>query len=354
MKRFLKALLVTLVIIGLWILKTLYDAGQFKTIIPHNEGISIDSLKGIPGTEDLTIDQQTGIAFLSSDDRWAYRLHKKPVKGAIYGLNLNDSISHGVVLTTHFQKQNFHPHGLSLFTTPNGQKFLFVINHQLGSNLKDSVAVVERFAYRNDSLVYLETISDPLFISPNDLVAVGERQFYLTNDHDRKADLWRTIGDFLQLKGGFVVYFDGQKASAVSDKMQYANGINADSKRVFVAASSAKEIYVFDRNVSNGVLTLKHTIELGTGPDNIELDAEGNLWIGCHPQLLKFISHADHPEKLSPSQVVKINAQDFGWKEIYLNDGRPLSASSVVAIYKNKMLIGPVFQDKVLVCRFVK
>lgn len=348
MKRWLSlGALVLLLLLG-YVAYTLYQAGSFKTIVSANAGLALDSLKGLAGVEDITIDQQTGVAFLSADDRWAQRFGTAR-KGAIYALRLGQAKPQAVLLTQTFADEDFHPHGISLLTTKEGKKYLFVVNHHLQNRLN----TIERFVYRNDSLIHEQTFSDSLLISPNDVVAVAKDQFYFTNDHHRRPDLWRTMGDFLQLKSGFVVYFDGKQALAVTDKMQYANGINLspDGRELYVAASSAKEIYVYDRNISTGTLTLTKTIALDTGPDNIEMDAAGNLWVGCHPQLLKFVAHASDPASIAPSEVLKIEGKTHRVTSVLLNDGRALSASSVAAVWGRILLVGPVFQNKILICR---
>jgi hypothetical protein len=39
-------------------------------------------------------------------------------------------------------------------------------------------------------------------------------------------------------------------------------------------------------------------------------------------------------------------------KEVYLNMGEEISASSVAAVYKNRMLVGAVFDPKFLDCKW--
>jgi len=74
----------------------------------------------------------------------------------------------------------------------------------------------------------------------------------------------------------------------VAEAPSYANGINIspDRQTVYVAATVGKKIYVYDRDRNAGDLTLRRTIDTGTGVDNIEIDQNGNLGIGCHPKLL--------------------------------------------------------------------
>lgn len=356
LKKSIIVVLFLLLVITLLALKSFYQSGGFKTITNHFQG-ETQKISGFYGTEDITIDQKTGIAFLSSDNRWATSLNKKPVKGAIYVLNLNDSIltplpmtsGSAISKTDDLNQEDFHPHGISFYETPEGKKMLFVVNH------RNSGAFVEIFEYKNDSLQHKTSVKGSLMVSPNDVVGVGEKQFYFTNDHDEKGSSWRSFKDLLQIGMGNICYYDGQKIIKTPfEGLKYANGINksADGKKIYVAETTAKKITVFDRNIETGILTKTNEIETGTGVDNIELDTEGSLWVGCHPQMLKFLGHAKDENALSPSEIIKIKLLDNGKFEqttVYLNDGSEISASSVGAVYKDKLLIGPVFQGHIVI-----
>ena len=347
MKKGIIILLVFIAIAGGLILKTVWQSGAFKTITNTFSG-SVRIVEGLPGVEDITIDQATGVAFLSSDDRWASTLYSKPVKGAIFSLNLSDSLPMPINLTSDFPKEDFHPHGLSLFTSEEGRKVLFVVNHRNEGNF------IEIFEYRNDSLNHLESISNEVIISPNDVVGVGERKFYFTNDHNEKVSSWRYFKDLLTIGTGDVCYFNGESVQPTSiEGIKYANGVNVslDGKKMYVAATSDRKILIYDRDLLSGTLTKSGEIVTNTGVDNIELDEVGNLWVGCHPQLLKFLSHAKDEKVKSPSEIVVLrNSGDgkFEQETIYMNDGSEISASSVGAVYKNRLLIGPVFQRHIV------
>jgi len=328
-----------------FVMRTVWLSGAFKTINNQFAGTT-RVLEGIAGVEDMDIDYSTGIAFLSSDDRWARTLEHKPVKGGIYAMNLNDTVPTPVNLTAGFDQADFHPHGISFYQTPEGKKLLFVVNHRDAGNF------IEIFQYRNDTLEHVERISDSLMISPNDVVGVGERQFYFTNDHAEPPGTMRSLKDLATIGTGNVGYYNGERVVITSvEGIKYANGINvsADGSRIYLAATTDRLVLVFNRDQSTGALTLAREVDTGTGVDNIDIDEAGNLWVGCHPQLLKFLSHAKDEAKISPSEVIKLVPQpdgSFVQSTVYLNDGSELSASSVAAVYRNKLLIGPVFQRR--------
>ena len=143
------------------------------------------------------------------------------------------------------------------------------------------------------------------------------------------------------------------------DSLAYANGIitSPDGRTVYVAATVDQKVFVYDRDLKSGALALRDTIKAGTGVDNIEIDQSGNLWIGCHPKLLTFVKYSKDPNALSPSQVIKVETKASGQyeiKKIYLNNGQPLSGSSVAAVFKDQLLIGSVFDERFLLCRLQK
>jgi arylesterase / paraoxonase len=83
------------------------------------------------------------------------------------------------------------------------------------------------------------------------------------------------------------------------------------------------------------------------------VDAFGNLWVAAHPKMLVFLDHAKDGSNRSPSEVLKITISEDGStgtvEQVYVNDGDPLSGSSVATVFDNKILVGGVFDDGVLV-----
>jgi arylesterase/paraoxonase len=213
---------------------------------------------------------------------------------------------------------------------------------------------MEIFDYRDSTLVHRESIRGELMSSPNDVVAVGPRSFYVTNDHGNVSELGKTVEEYLQLARSHVLYYDGNDFKKAAQDIAYANGINVshDGRTIYVAACVGLKINVYDRDIASGALTFKNEIPLGTGVDNIELDAEGNLWVAAHPQLLTFTRHAKDAAKKSPSEILKIGLSangDYKIDQIYLNSGDEISASSVGAVFENRLLIGAVFENFFLV-----
>ncbi|MFM9076056.1 MAG: SMP-30/gluconolactonase/LRE family protein, partial [Bacteroidota bacterium] len=179
----------------------------------------------------------------------------------------------------------------------------------------------------------------------------GEREFYVSNDHYYAAEgIGRMLEEYLQRAISYVNYFDGRQFRKVADGIAYANGITVspDGKQVYVAATTGRKLITYNRQ-DDGSLMFVSDQDLATGVDNIDITANGDLWIGCHPQLLKYSAHAVDHSNRSPSQILRVG-KSGQVEEIFLNDGGDYSGSTVGAIYGNMILIGSVFEPSLLIC----
>jgi len=349
MKKLLIIAGVLFVALGGFVLKTLSDAGQFKTLSPHAPG-KCTPVSGMPGAEDITFHPSLGYAYVSSDDRRA-TLAGRPVAGGIYRYDLSGTTP-PVLLTGSFSP-DFHPHGIGLHVDPSsGAQTLFVVNHSRSEGQR-----IERFEVGEDGLlVHRASLRDELLVSPNDVVAVDAQRFYVTNDHGYPPGAMQVLEDYLQLALGKVLYFDGQRFQEVIGNTKYANGINrsADGRTVYLAESVGRSLRSYERNLETGALTLLNTLDLKSGPDNIELDAEGNLWIAAHPKMLDFASYAGDltGKSRAPAQVLRVTGTgaDLKATEVYLDDGSQTSGTATAAVFGKRMLLGPVFEKDFLDC----
>ncbi len=322
---------------------TLFVAGSFKSIHPHLDGTPIVVYSGIPGPEDMDLDDATGLLFISSSNRWK-TLNGLPANDGIFRF-APDSAQQPRKLPTTYPGE-FHPHGISVLRT-GSQVYLFVVNHNPDGNF------VEIFDYRNDTLFHQRSISDLSMCCPNDVVAVAANKFYVTNDHGTQNGFKRTLEEYLQLPFSSLLYYNGVSFSTAYKGLKYGNGVNVsnDGSKLYVATTTGRNLLTFDRDPATGDIKLVGKLPLKTGVDNIDVDEDGNLWIAAHPKLLAFVGHAKDSTKLSPSQVLKItpgSGASYQVEEIFLDDGRRLSASSIALRYKGELFISGVFQSKIL------
>jgi len=346
LKKYIKITLILVLIVALaLVLRILYIGGAFKNIKNYNAGTVTKIYTNMAGTEDLAFDKVHNLLLISSSNRWAITLkHENPLDG-IYALYLNDSINKNPkkMLTTF--TGNFHPHGISVLQQ-KGNTYVFAVNHN------KTGSYVEKFKIKNDTLIHLKSYANELMFSPNDVAAVTDSTFYVTNDHGYKPGFKQTLEDYLQLPKSYLLYFDGKNYTKVVSGLKYANGVNlsADKSEVYLATSTGQKLYIYKRD-AHGFLDIQQYINTHSGIDNITVDKQGDLWLAAHPQLLKFARHAKDSTKLSPSEVIRIHKKDNGvYKQTvyYLNDGTEISGTCVAYRFKNQLFVGDVFQHKLL------
>ena len=341
--RIAGASLLALVLAGSWFWwHTLSWTGELTTLKPHFDG-TCESVEGLAGAEDIVIDRAAGRAYISSHDR-----RKRDSFGAIWVMPLEAPGKVHKLDLTAYDSKYFAPHGLDLWTGKTGERRLFVVEHSDGSQSRIVV-----FRIEDDALVFDHAVTDPLIRRPNDVAAAGKNAFYVTNDlaapYGSRAEFFEVL---LRKKGGNIVYYDGTNARIAAGHIGYANGVRLsnDGKTLYVGASGDQSVRFFDRDPKSGALTLKDEIVLHTGVDNIDVDKDGILWVAAHPKLLTFSRHAKNTAVRSPSQVIRIDPKHKTVREIYLSLGDPLSAASVAAHFDHTLLLGGVFDARVLVC----
>ncbi|MFT5216805.1 MAG: arylesterase/paraoxonase [Glaciecola sp.] len=346
MKIIKRVLLVLIVFLILFVANIFISTGYFRTIENKFNGDIVKQVE-LPGAEDITVSLTDSFAIISSTKRDVYPPTEVEV-GGLYFMNLKSDSFNPIHLTSSFTKP-YAPHGISMIKTDSTYKVM-AVNHILGKHS------IEVFNLKNSMLTFEKTLTDDSMIKPNDIVMVDSERFYFTNDHRYTQGLGMLAEDYLGFALSNVIYFDGENFREVASGISYANGVNYDKKRklLFVASPRKFLIKVYKTN-EDGSLDFIENIDCGTGVDNIEFDTDGHLWIGSHPNLLKFASYAKGKEKHSPSEIIKINYKgknDYSVETIYLEDGKTMSASTVAAPFGNLLLTGNVMDDSFLILKY--
>lgn len=322
---------------GLWWLESYRWAGGLRTVTPHFAG-TCRAVEGVPGPEDLTIDPTTGVAYISSYDR-AAAARGESVPGAILEYALDDPAAAPVNLTPDAEPQ-FRPHGLSLYRDASGATALFVVNHPGGGHS------VEIFDLVDGTLSHARTVRGDALVSPNDLVAVGPTQFYVTNSRRHEGGFLGWVEETFRMSWGNVVYFDGRGFSEAIGDIGFPNGIDVGRQggEVYVVSSFEQAVRIYRRGADTGALGFDRRVVVGTRLDNLNVDDTGALWVAGRARYL------DPPQ---PSQVVRIGLEQNGEadiEEVYVNLGDELSHASVAAVYGRRLLVGSSRGTRFLDC----
>lgn len=339
--KILSALLLALLLI--FVGHVLVSTGFFRTIIPTFDGKILKKV-AIKGAEDITISPTDSFVLVSATNRMVYP-PTAVEEGGLYFIDLKTNDFTPLPLTDNLNKP-FAPHGISFFKKDSTYQVL-AINHTYHEHS------IEVFELVGQAMQHIKTLKDPSMIQPNDLVLVGENQFYFTNDHKYTKGIGKLVEEYAGLTVSNVVYFDGKTYKEVAKGIAYANGINYDPNRnlLYVASPRHFLVKVYDIN-QDGSLSFIENIPCGTGVDNIELDQEGNLWIGAHPNLLRFGAYAKGKKATAPSEIIKITYRkqaDYTVEKIYVENGDEMSGSTVAAILGNLIFTGNVMDDEFLI-----
>ena len=355
LKRIGYAVLALLLVVTVIVVDFLRHGGQFKSLQAGFAGTCVE-LPLEASAEDIQIDRARGVAYLSWLDRRGL-VEKRPVFGTVMLLDLNLPAPRPRP-ALNATPDGFRPHGMSIYRAGDGNVRLFVINHQVlaaGSEPEEIIEVFEQGS--NGGFAALRSIRDPLLHSPNALLAVGPAQFYVANDSGATSGLERGMELLFRRGLSKIVYFDGQTMRVVATGLKSAAGIamSPDGSRVYVSETAGNRIAVFARTAASGDLSLLGRVDIGSAPDNLNVNADGTVWIAAHAKVLALIRHFGDASSPAPTQILKLAPdEDVGAmtvEQVYLDAGKQMSAGSVAAVLNKQMLIGSITERKVLQCR---
>jgi arylesterase / paraoxonase len=327
----------------IWFLSVLVPvSGKFQDLDPK----LVEHCTTLPvhaGTEDIVIDRMTSNVFVSATDR--RRVVRDNARDGIYAFPLTDPSA--LVRVSPEGMPDFHPHGISLWQR-DGETRLFAISHTpAGTHSVEIFSVGEAGA-----LAHLESVSFGAMYLPNDVVAVGPREFYASNSRGYKSGFLSVLEQFFALPWATTVYFDGREGRVIKDRLVYANGINVspDRSTLYIAEVLKRRISVFDRNKETGALTWRSNINLNTAPDNFDVDADGSLWIAGHTKIFDYVAHTRDANVNAPSHIVKVDPTTLEMEDVFVSTAGEINAASIGAVHNNYMIVGAVLDGHVMIC----
>jgi arylesterase/paraoxonase len=333
---------------GFLLLRGFRAAGYFTSITPDFSG-RCTAIGGIAGVEDMQIDARDGLVFIAVRDHGAPG--KTAAQDGIYTMNLN-----GAPCLTRLSgtPAGFHPGGLSLLRLDDSTLILMVINHR--DNTRPSIDI---FNVKPNSdtatLTARATIEGGLLAHPNDIAAVGPNAFYITNDSTVTNPTLRTLENYALLRRANVLYFNGDTFRVVARGLDFANGIQVspNGARVYVSTTLGRALYTYTREAFTGDLTEVNKLTIAPGLDNIDIDAQGNLWVADHPRLVDPDKYGAETARTSASQIFKVtleNGLPQAARPVYVDNGAQIGAAATAVLVGKRLLIGSPLEDKILDC----
>jgi arylesterase/paraoxonase len=296
--------------------------------------------------EDILIDRERNVALVSWLDRRG-GVAGPPTFGTVGRIDLN-AAEPRIAAALVADPPEFRPHGLSLFVAADGTRTLFVISHPPGKPHR-----VEMFEGTAEGLyAHRQTIEDPLLIRPNDIQAVGPRQFYVANDSGATGGFGRLREMVFGAALAQITYYDGARFSVAAEGLAAPGGINAspDLGTIYVAETQGRRVSAFARDAATGALRSTGAADLPSLPDNIDVEPSGTLWVAAHADAVALVRQFADTARVAPTQVFRIVPDTLTATQVFFSNGGVISAGSVAAVHGPTMLLGSITDTKVMRC----
>lgn len=188
--------------------------------------------------------------------------------------------------------REFFAHGLAGFGSVSSTEggMLLVVNHRSDADSLDLIEVKSK----DDAARFVREIRHPLLFNVNDCVFFARDEIYCTNWRSNPTGtLADAVEVYLRMPWNNVVRCkvkegDEVDCREVAKGIQMANGIEVtkDRKQVIVVSTTGKALLVYDRDPTDGSLSLNRQIKTMSSCDNIGWNGD-NVLLGCHPRVCK-------------------------------------------------------------------
>ena len=302
------------------------------------------------GPEDMAIDKSTGIIRIIVS--CAERRKDNPKLGVFYQINPADNAVTPMDILP--ANSGIMPHGIDVVTI-DSIPFLYAISHEEIDGTK--AHKIYRFKINQNQLLLDEkfTLEHSMLTGPNDIDVLEDGSFYVTNPMPNNNNMESTKS-ILGVKNGTVLHYDGRgNWTTVLKEMCYPNGIWVNQKKGYLTVANGGCQAIERFPIENGKVVASKKVstkDLGINipiGDNLMMDNQGVLWTAAHPCPLKFLSHAQDSEALSPSQVFAIDPNTMKSGLVFQTNGELVSAASTALRIDNRLYISQVFNPFVLV-----
>lgn len=325
-------------------------AGVFRNLESVTPGPCV-TLPGFLGPEDIVVDKETGFAYVTIADRHAVAEGLGGPNGNIARIDLRADIPSPVMLNPRDSSQ-FFPHGLDIHVDSDGTKRLYVVNHWEDDAEKHTI---DSFLITEVNDLELErSFTAPVLSSPNDVTVIEPGVFFASNDMGALTKLGASLEAYLMIPWSNIVYYDNGDAYKAIEGLRYGNGVHFDSasQRLYVAESTGQKVSAYSFNNESRDLELLWTLDIPMSLDNLSMTPSGDLLVTGHPKILEFLAHAKDPDLPASSEVVRITNLDDNpqWETIYLDRGEGISAAPIAVEFEDRLFIGAVFDDHLLMC----
>ncbi|MEM8770003.1 MAG: SMP-30/gluconolactonase/LRE family protein, partial [Pseudomonadota bacterium] len=238
----------------------------------------------------------------------------------------------------------FSPHGIDLVLCEDGATALLVVNHG-GREAVEFFEVADSgdLAWRGCAL----PPEDPFI---NDVAARSDGGFYVTHMWNKTGSFEDTVaalnaGEPTGWVWAWTPAEGFNKLPNSDDLMPNGIAINADNTMLFV------NVYMGNKAFSMNLADNSRVNELALQqPDNVSVDAEGNLWFASHRHdpIGQACTAVTAGPCLLPFQVLKADPATLEGEVVVDHDGPPAGYVTVALRVDDRLYLGTAHGDRVV------
>lgn len=363
----LKVMTLVLIFISFYSFFTYFNGLNFKRESPLDTCWSIlltDPITGEPvmGVEDIAYDAKTGMVLLSAYDRRKVRqeveVGQVSTQGGIYYFSATELENNPTWIgpkkaSPHMQMtQGFLPHGMAYSRRINREKMIVVNRVYEPGEMLGLKPEIQVFGWDGLVLTAQERLSSELVCSPNDL-AVYWRGFFVTNDRANCNSETGVISKSFDETGAVYQYKNGEFIP-FAEGLLFPNGVEVirHGKGDLLAVALTRDEVIRLYKISTGELVRE--ITLPGAPDNLSVDARGDIYFTIFPNLLDYYFYVSENLGVdkTPTGVFRITAKS-NWHRVdmlFHDDGDMISGATVAQRAGDFLIMGSGWDDNIAVC----
>ncbi len=240
----------------------------------------------------------------------------------------------------------FSPHGIDLITRTDGRHQLLVVNHGKREAVEFFELLQRDGQWALDWRGCALPPGDPFI---NDVAGLQDGGFFVTHMWDKSTPFEKIAEKFANGENlGWV--WEWQQDSGFtkvdeSDEMM-PNGIavNADNSKIFVNIYLGNKTIRIDR--ASGEIDGSFEVQQ---PDNITVDAEGNLWVASHKHdpLGQTCAAVTQGPCILPYDVVRADPVTMASETVMQQDGPPMGYGTVALRVGDQIYTGSAHGDRI-------
>jgi hypothetical protein len=245
--------------------------------------------------------------------------------------------------------ETFQPHGIDLSQRSNGRWQLLAVNH----GGRESVEFFELLFTAQDrpQLVWRGCAEAPEQGSFNDVAALSDGGFLVTQMADKDSQMWQVFLSLFGADTGFVYRWDQAKGyyrvAGTEGKMPNGIIVSPDNTTFFVNHYFDNELRKYD--LATGEMLATVSLEK---PDNLSWNPRGKLYVASQHaslfKLFKSLSTTTAAPSLLPFSIYEVDPQTMQKKLVLERDGKPMGAGTVAVEVDGYLYIGSYLGDRMI------